>query len=586
MKPVSALFKPKEGAFSRTFRHFGSSEAWSLRAAIFAIATLAAVSFLTDSVLTSNFNPVWALVSVAAFIPPILISYCYHVYFIKRRPEKSRPFLNLFVAGLAGSSRNVSVGILALITDLDPTQRWIFRLVGGFVAGVTIFAIWAISQGTTIEYLESMRRLKSIQDQLADFRQDLPDVIEEINETLIKNTKISVLPQLDKIARTLGSPSSKEQAVFQLRQTISTKIKPILNDMVDSAPLPFKELDFKKLTKSRNNIPERYKLYESLNVIGASFAQSIGFSFWLIFVHGWYGLAEAFIGTCIYGFCFYTLKSVIRRDKFYAKSRATAATLAIAAISTGFNSLYLGTLDISGSLLITLTGLTLLSGLIAPLILSHSQIRHRRQAEIEAEISTELHKHFKENKLFSQNLWMFKKKWLLVLHGTVQSALTAAVTRLESAKTLDEHTVQLVNQDLLRAKRAFESKPQNVFNFEHSITDLVQLWRGICEIQIQISERARRVINKKPNIAFLINEIAKDSISNAVRHGSASAAEISIDRIKDDLVHLEVSNNGSKPKSPIKPGVGFRMLDDVCLNWSLEFRDKNTVLSAELPFRL
>ena len=171
--------------------------------------------------LLQSFNPLWFVVSAAGFLPPITVGFIYKIAYLNRRPEKSRPGLNLLVAAFAGSTRNLSVGLFALWANLDTSQLWLFRFFGGIVVGIAIFILWSLSQGTTTDYKSSLRKLASIQSDLAATREEMPELLQEVNENLQNRTKASVLPQLDAIYKALGETRSGEAAVSQLRETLA-----------------------------------------------------------------------------------------------------------------------------------------------------------------------------------------------------------------------------------------------------------------------------------------------------------------------------------------------------------------------------
>jgi two-component sensor histidine kinase len=224
---------------------------------------------------------------------------------------------------------------------------------------------------------------------------------------------------------------------------------------------------------------------------------------------------------------------------------------------------------------------------MAPVIITHTNARAGRQKQIEQSISNELIAIAKQNALFAQRVWLFRKRWLLLLHGTVQSALTAAVTRLQGKTDIDEFTVQMVKQDLMRAEQAINGDVEKQLIFSNTVEEIVELWKGICSVSVQVSERAKRALERNADTAFCVNEIIKEAISNAVRHGSASHVTISIDRLEDDLLEVYVTNNGTTPKnSELIQGIGSEMLNEICLSWSLEGKSPKVKLSASLPLAL
>lgn len=586
MQLVGFRNKRREGAFSRTLRHLGSPEAYSIQLMVFFVYTLVVISFLTDSILLQSFHPLWILVSGAGFLPPIAIGVIYRVFYLNRYSIKRRPALNLVIASLAGASRNLSVGLFAMWAGLDNSQLWLFRFLGGMALGLAIFMIWALSQGATTEYLTSLRKYGALQSELAATRAEMPELLSEVNEKLQSRAQNSVLPQLDAIANALGETRSGEVALGQLRSTMANEIRPLMDEIANEAPKPFQERNFEQLRKVRTTLPSRYKLYDSISIFGAAFTQSIGFGFWLTFFLAGEGLVITAIEIGIYGITLWALKQLIPRNREFKKSTATILTLLMGAVSSGVTCIYLATVEMTPLVYWVLAGISVFSGVLAPVILAHTKARLKFQQEIETKIATELNAIAKENSIFAQRVWVFRKRWLLVLHGTVQSALTAAITRLQTADEIDEFTVQMVKQDLRRAEWAINSSTSVVLNFDDAMEELKAVWNGICEVTVQVSERAKRALQRNSDSAFCINEIAKEAISNAVRHGAANTAKLEIDRVEDDLIHIEVSNNGISARAKDRQGIGSSMLDEICLNWSLTNKSKRVYLTADLPIQL
>ena len=586
MKLVGFQNKRLQGTLARTLSHLGSPDAYSMQLMVFFVYTLVVISFLTDSVLLQSFSPLWFVISGAGFLPPIAIGLAYKLFFLNRASFKSRPVWNLLVAGLAGSSRNLSVGLFAMWAELDNSQLWLFRFFGGMAVGLAIFSIWSLSQGATTDYIRSLRKYSALQSELATNREEIPELLIEMNEKLQIRAQKSVLPQLDSIASALGETRSGVVALDQLRSTMANEIRPLMNEIAGEAPAPFKALDIKQFVKVRTTLPGRYKLYDSISIFGSAFTQSIGFGFWLIFFLAGKGLVVTAIEIGIYGVSLWAFKQLIPRDREFKKSTATLLTILMGIGASVLTLMYLATIEMSPLVYWVLTGISLFSGILAPVILAHTRARHRRQLEVETMIASELKAIAKENSIFAQRVWVFRKRWLLLLHGTVQSALTAAMTRLQTAAEIDEFTVQMVRQDLRRAESAINSDTKEALNFDAAMEELKSVWNGICEVNVRVSERARRALQRNSDAAFCVNEIAKEAVSNAVRHGAANNAQIEIDRVEDDLIQIEVMNDGISSRAKEPRGIGSSMLDEICLTWSLTNRSKRVYLNAELPVRL
>ena len=64
-----------------------------------------------------------------------------------------------------------------------------------------------------------------------------------------------------------------------------------------------------------------------------------------------------------------------------------------------------------------------------------------------------------------------------------------------------------------------------------------------------------------PSIELILFKNAQEAITNAVRHGKASAITVELKFLTDNIV-LKISNNGALPKEPIVAGLGMRGMRD------------------------
>jgi two-component sensor histidine kinase len=87
---------------------------------------------------------------------------------------------------------------------------------------------------------------------------------------------------------------------------------------------------------------------------------------------------------------------------------------------------------------------------------------------------------------------------------------------------------------------------------------------------------------------FGVNEIMREAVSNAVRHGGATNVEIEIDREGDEVIDFVAKNNGQPVNDNFEKGIGSEMLDELTLDWKLK-EDKlrgKVLLTASIPVLL
>jgi two-component sensor histidine kinase len=90
-------------------------------------------------------------------------------------------------------------------------------------------------------------------------------------------------------------------------------------------------------------------------------------------------------------------------------------------------------------------------------------------------------------------------------------------------------------------------------------------------------------------MAMCLNEILKEAVSNAVRHGDAERAWVEVSRTGEKteaIVEIQVTNDGRIPVTGERRGLGSQLLDELTLEWSLESVPETgqTILAARLPF--
>lgn len=587
MKTLGHIAEPPKEGFKRTIAYLSSPSAWSFGLFVFFTVILSVISFLTDVVSQGQFTPAWFAISGAAFIPPLIIGLSYKFLILNRRKTKERLFLNLLVAGLAGISRNVSVGVIAALAGVDVSGLWQFRFFGGAFMGIALFTFWAIANGSKFEYQNSLEKLEQTQSRLAASRLEIPEYLTEINDGLQERSRQSIFPQIQSIRKLLGDTANIDEILAKLRFTMTSQIKPMMEELAASQPRPFEVQNLRRFKSIKSSLPERFTLRDKINLTWSSIAETLGVSIWLWVYASPRGILDNLAVFVMYFSVLAVFKYAIPSKRKLPRFNAVSYTLLAAITASLANIFYIyQVLDFTAGQSLMFAGFALLSGVISPIILMQSAVRVERRNEIERQISADLLSLAKENSLFAQKVWVFRKRWLLVLHGSVQSALTAALARLQSTEEVTPVVLQLVKQDLARAELAVNADLQEVPDLDFGLKQLQEVWEGICEVKVQVSSRATRAIERNPDTSFCLNEILKEAVSNAVRHGDATQATAVIDRVEDDVFSIEVTNNGKPPADDFAFGIGSEMLNEICLTWSLITGKKGVQLEAELAVRL
>lgn len=174
-----------------------------------------------------------------------------------------------------------------------------------------------------------------------------------------------------------------------------------------------------------------------------------------------------------------------------------------------------------------------------------------------------------------------------VLHGPVQDAIASSlrrIMRLPEGTQLTRSEIHLIRQPIEEALDLLDAPSATATPVAEGIGQLAALWAGVVEIDTRLEENASSLLQSSPTTSSIVLEIAREAISNAIRHGDASHIDVHIhaDSV-DHTVHLSVSNDGRALPAGEVASVGTRLLDDMTLNWTRSNESGRVVLTASIP---
>ena len=165
------------------------------------------------------------------------------------------------------------------------------------------------------------------------------------------------------------------------------------------------------------------------------------------------------------------------------------------------------------------------------------------------------------------------------LHGNVQTRLVSCALALDLAAEAGDS--ESMNAALLEARRILEPEehlvPGTVISIESEVARKVEVWKLLCACATRID-----VASQTPECASRVGRVVEEAITNAVRHGGATAVDIEI-RQQGDGVYVRVTDDGRGPANGDR-GLGSAILDHATeARWVLEAGDHGAVLTAMVP---
>jgi two-component sensor histidine kinase len=540
--------------------------------------------FLNSEIFFSRFDFwFWVLVVEHAFI--------FAVYFLaKKFIPVTPPWLVVLSSLVIGIIRTLITTNMALMAELEPGIDWWLQLTTGALFELVMVSVWANVNGAYREHQEIVRQLNKAKNAILGYRENAEVILIEEQEKLQQLTRESLLPQIQLIENAIEAGnlglSSRWGVAQELKSLINNQVRPLSESLRQAAKMLVKPAPkVPNQVASVLAIPKRFSITNSIFPTVTSITLLLGFvsaPLWILDqswtwvsllllmpyfvildrlkkltsewrqVNSWLGVPILVIFSVVP-----MLPAYITALVFYPDARQAA--------------LYASTVSFLSLIVI-----------LSFALLDSFDYRSRAYRQILIEQNREL---TVETTLFEQQLWAARRNWSLVIHGTVQAALTAALTRLNS-NDADQSTLDLAKKDLDRAITALTNPQTTDIKFTAAIKELIATWQGVCDIEFEISPELKKTISKDARLSMCVNEIAKEAVSNAVRHGDARNANISLEVSEAGLIALQVTNDGRPPKNGKRKGLGSLMLDELTVDWQLsvdENRDQ-TVLLAHLPF--
>ena len=180
------------------------------------------------------------------------------------------------------------------------------------------------------------------------------------------------------------------------------------------------------------------------------------------------------------------------------------------------------------------------------------------QAEIDRELI--------ESIAASRQVAQLARESARILHGTVQTRLVACAVAIERAsETRDVEAFQAALReahDVLTEPARQES--QDLSTLSDEVQRKVSLWSGLCAIDVDVDPRIGELGGRT---ARDVGRVVEEGLSNAIRHGAATAIGVRIEG-SDAGVRIDIEDNGIGPQRGPR-GLGSDLLDSVSNAWQL-----------------
>ncbi len=500
---------------------------------------------------------------------------------------KTKVAVVLFIGATAGVARGLAIGLFSSNFGLATQPQWWFRLGGGAVAGLVLTVAGAGLIGASVEHHNILAKLKQTRDALLRIRKAAPATLNKTRNEIAKLATETLVPRLKAIDKALTSTTESTleigKTADKIRALINQEVRPMSSSLAQRVEKTLSVTPKVPIKKSvQVGLPRRFVVADAISP-GVTFAISL-----MLCLSTFVPLADqksvvlSFVGAILLWLLLEGSVHWLAKMQPLPLAAGTAALVVIGAVSTIPLSL-LTQWSLPKEL--NLSAMPIQSAFIMGVLvvgIGFTKLVDNERASFERELNEFNEELERELKWVDTQIWVIRREWAYLLHGRVQSALTAAIARIANGKNVDEETIRLVHQDMKRALTAISKGIGQQFKLEEALKEISDSWQGICELRFDFSAGAIDSVNEDFGLARSINELVREAVGNAVRHGNATFVTLELSEDSGLLVFRAI-NNGKPVTKKSRASLGTEMLDEVTLDWSLTNRHspKRVVLEAK-----
>jgi signal transduction histidine kinase len=483
----------------------------------------------------------------------------------------------------------LKIFLALLILTNDPTQAveaWLLRAPGDISVTLISWVALSVAITSNLDYRLSLAKLNEISAQLDVQRQARARAADVANQKLKYMAIDTLAKELDKITSGLRSITASRDAwriSAEIKNLVEKKVRPLSQDLVKRIDL----LSKLELADPSNLGPAELRHLRISPRLDSRFgiaymAASLNIAMTIGPLTNAITAAQVWVVSMISPIIAITMPALWRKAFRFRLEAAFLWTVFALVIS------YLPTLWIINYSArafpvlepIQLTAFLLILSLAFAFTMWAAFQRTRDEQLIE--IAEEQNEIQRELALIDQAIWLARRKWAYLIHGSVQGALTVASSRLVFKAEPSGDLVAQVLKDVEKAKRALIEPIDFAYKTTEMCQSIQKSWREICEVHFDIAPALVERLDASEAGPACFIELAKELVSNAYRHGKAGNVWISLAEDDDSNLKLTSRNDGVPMPHSFEPSIGFQMFDELTQSWTVE-DPKRSLVVARFP---
>jgi signal transduction histidine kinase len=560
---VTEEYKPHRPTAKRLFQQVGSRYALSNPVLLLFLIPAFGVGIIFDqtrSDSTFEYRLISATIGYIATIVPLLIARI----FLPNKPRPSRPALLMVVFALAGLIRGLTLLEFSILSGQFQEGEILYRLVGGPLFTLIALILNAIVVSNYARHKEALSMLAAERLRLQVRSAGVLARVQQQQEELSEKVELLIRPAIRKIQETLASASSAA-VIGSLRDAADEVVRPLSREVAEGQD----DLNFENepaAVRVKSALPKRVILGEFLIPFWAA-TMSIGLlvsSTVLLEEPAMTLIVLTLIFALVFGF-----GRIVQALTYKLEIPTLAAWVLVPLVYTFPLSAFfvlkpILNMQSTDAQVFTMLFFEWSLGLLlffAQLV----QLQRRETTERLKDVNRQLEV---ISSRLSQELWLNRKRMAALLHGPIQAALYASAMGMAQTNNPTPDYLTKVQKDIETALEQLNNPNRLESETLLSVLNQIkELWSGSVEVEIEIPTELELAITNEPLTCEATIELARELVTNSIKHGQASKVKVTINQIDPTRFSVEVTDNGKAPLEGATPGYGTKVLNELSLNW-------------------
>lgn len=483
----------------------------------------------------------------------------------------------------------VKAVVTVLIVSGEPAvafELWVARAPGDISVTIISWVALSVALTSNLDYRISLAKLNEMSAELEDQRQARSVAADVANQKLKYLAIDSLQVELDKIVHGLKSVAESKDAwriSAEIKNLIETKVRPLSQNLIRRIDLLAEREIKTQKSVGRRDIPHlKFAPRLDSRIALAYLAASVNIALTVAPLTNVITAAQVLVVSTISPILAVFL-SYLWPAKTRIRLEAAMLWMVFATLVTFLPTLWI--INYSAQSFAVLEPIQLTAFLLVlSLVLGFSMWAafQRTRDEQLAEVEVQQEEIMRELALIDQSIWLARRKWAYLIHGTVQGALTVAQSRLVFNEEPTREVVKQVLRDVEKAKRVLQEPIDFSYNTKEMIASIQKSWQDICNVHFELPNNVIEKLDQNEACRACFIELAKELTSNAYRHGKAKNIWISAFLDESSGLRVIASNDGLPIPEGFEPGIGFEMFDELTQSWEID-RSGDSRFVATLP---